>query len=104
VVRCGLAGTIWGAGVSSGCSIVVMETTDITMSHTLGRGKQELSPSLKAESSSLSDSLRMACSDRDPLWAMPPATVSKSAPSVDRLELLGQLVMSSRSLKWMALS
>jgi hypothetical protein len=57
-----------------------MGVVDVSVLHTLGRGESDLSPSLEAESSSLGDSLRMACSDGDPLWVTPPTTVSDSPP------------------------
>jgi hypothetical protein len=60
---------------------------DITMLHALERGEPELSTSLKTESSSLGDSLRMIRSDGDPLWDMPPNIASKSPPSGDGLKL-----------------
>jgi hypothetical protein len=65
-----------------------MGMTDITVLHALGRGKPVLSLSFEAESCSLGDSSRMACSDGDPLWAMPLTTVLESPPSGDRLQLL----------------
>jgi hypothetical protein len=52
----------------------MMGMAEITALHALGTGKMELSPSLKVESSSLGESLRMACSDSDPLQAMPSTT------------------------------
>jgi hypothetical protein len=44
-----------------------MGVAEVTTLHAIGNGKLELSLSLKDESSSLGDSLRMACSDGDPL-------------------------------------
>jgi hypothetical protein len=81
-----------------------MGMTDITVLHALGRGKPELSPSLEAESSSLGNSSRMACSDSDPLWAMPSAIAPELARLGDRLKLSGWLAVNSRSSKWMTLS
>jgi hypothetical protein len=81
-----------------------MGTTNITALHALSIGKLELSPSLEDQSSSLGNSTRMACSAGDPLWAIPPTTAAESHPLVDRLKLSEQLVMNSRSSKWMALS
>jgi hypothetical protein len=81
-----------------------MGTVEITALHALGTGKPELSPSLEAESSSLDDSSRMACSDSGPLWAMPQTTASKSSSLGDRPKLLDWLVANSRSSKWMASS
>jgi hypothetical protein len=78
-----------------------MGIADITMLHALRRGERELSPSLEAESSSLGDSSRMACSDGDPLWAMPPTIALESPPSSDGLKLSERSVLNSRSLKWM---
>jgi hypothetical protein len=49
-----------------------MGLVEVTTLHGVGIGESELSPSLEVESSSLGDSLRMACSDCDPLQAMPP--------------------------------
>jgi hypothetical protein len=54
--------------------------TGIIVLYTLKRGEPKLSPSLKAESSSLGDSSRMACSDGDSLWAMPPNATPELAP------------------------
>jgi hypothetical protein len=51
----------------------------ITILHALGRGEPGLSPSLKAESPSLSNSSRMACNDGDPLQVMPPHSTPKVA-------------------------
>jgi hypothetical protein len=79
-----------------------MGMTNITMLHALERGEPKLSPSLETESSSLGDSSRVACSDGDPLWAMPPTTALESPPSGDGLKLLEWSVMNSRSSKWMA--
>jgi hypothetical protein len=59
---------------------VVRGVTGIIMFHTLRRGELELSPSLESESSSLDDSLRMACSDGDPLLVMPSNPASELAP------------------------
>jgi hypothetical protein len=81
-----------------------MGMTDITVLHALERGKSELSPSLEAESSSLGNSSRMACSDSDPLWAMPSAIAPELARLGDRLKLSGWLAVNSRSSKWMTLS
>jgi hypothetical protein len=64
--------------------VVAMGMVEVTTSHSRGIGKPELSPSLKAESSSLGDSSRMACSDGDPLWAIPTNTTSELFPSVNR--------------------
>jgi hypothetical protein len=72
--------------------------TDITALQALGTGKLELSPSLKVELSSLGDSSRMACSDSDPLRAMPPTEeVGQGFPSVP---LSSRVVLV---LRWMAL-
>jgi hypothetical protein len=51
----------------------------IIVLHSLGRGELELSPSLEAESPSLGDSLRMVCSDGDPLQVTPPHSALKLA-------------------------
>jgi hypothetical protein len=51
----------------------------IIVLHALGRGELDLSPSLKAKLPSLGDSSRMACSDGDPIWVMPPHSVLKFA-------------------------
>jgi hypothetical protein len=80
----------------------MMGAADITVLHTLEIGEPELSPSLKAESSSLGDSSRMVGSDGDQLWAMPPTTAPKSPPFGDGLKLSERSVMNSRSLKWKA--
>jgi hypothetical protein len=52
-----------------------MAMAEVAVLHALGTGKPKLSPSLEAESSSLGDSLRIACSDSDPLLVMPPTTM-----------------------------
>jgi hypothetical protein len=44
-----------------------MGVAKVTTLQTIGIGRPKLSPSLEAESSSLGDSSRMACSDNDPL-------------------------------------
>jgi hypothetical protein len=64
-----------------------MGVVDITMLHTLRRGEPELSPLLEIESSSLGDSLRMACNDGDSLRVMPLITAPESPPSGDRLKI-----------------
>jgi hypothetical protein len=79
----------------------MMGTADITVLHTLRRGEPKLSPSLKTEPSSLGDSSRKACSDGDPLWAMPLTIAPESAPSGDELKLSQWSGMNSRSSKWM---
>jgi hypothetical protein len=81
-----------------------MGMVEITVFHSLRTGKTELSPTLEAESSSLGDSLRMACSDSDPLRAMPLTTSPESSPLGDGLNLLDWSVVNSRSSKWMASS
>jgi hypothetical protein len=58
-----------------------MGMAEVTTLHALGIGKSELSPSFEAESSSLGDSSRMACSDGNPLRAMLPTTAPVSFPS-----------------------
>jgi hypothetical protein len=58
-----------------------MGMAEVTMLHALGKGKLKLSPSLKAKSSSLGDSSRMARSDGDSLWAMLLTMASASSPS-----------------------
>jgi hypothetical protein len=84
--------------------VVAMGMAEVTTLHTLGTGKSELSPSLMAESSTLGDSSRMACSDGDPLHIVPLTTVVESSPSGDRLELSKWPAMNSRSSKRMASS
>jgi hypothetical protein len=69
----------------------------ITTLHALGTGKLELSPTLEAESSSLSDSSRMACIDGDQLWAMPLTTALESSSSGGRHKLSKWSAMNSRS-------
>jgi hypothetical protein len=59
-----------------------MRMAEVTVLHDPGTGKLELFPSLEADSSLLGDSLRMACSDGNPLWDMLPTTTSASSPSV----------------------
>jgi hypothetical protein len=73
---------------------------DVTVLHTLGRGELELSPSLEAESSSLGDSLRMACRlNGDPLRVMLLTTAPESPPSSDGLKLSERSVMNSGPLE-----
>jgi hypothetical protein len=74
VVCCSLIGAVSNIEVSSGGDVTVREVMGIIVLHTLKRGEPELSPSFEAESSSLGDSLRMACSDGDPLRVMPQNT------------------------------
>jgi hypothetical protein len=62
-----------------------MGMTEVTMLHSRGIGKLELSPSLEAETSSLGDSSRMSCSDGNLLWTMPTNTAPESFPSGDIL-------------------
>jgi hypothetical protein len=66
---------VWCTGVSFGRGMVAMGVAEVTTLHIIGIREPELSPSLEVESSSLGNSLRMACNDGDPLWAMPPTTV-----------------------------
>jgi hypothetical protein len=80
----------------------MMGMVDITALHALGRGESELSPSLETKSSLLFDSSRMACSDGDPLWAMPPTVAPESSSLSGRLKLLEQLAMDYGASKWMA--
>jgi hypothetical protein len=82
--------------------MVVMGLVEVTTLHGVGIGESELSPSLEVESSSLGDSLRMACSDCDPLQAMPPTMTLESSPSDNRCKLSRWSTMNSRSLKGMA--
>jgi hypothetical protein len=80
VVCCGPVSAIWNVKVSSGGGVAVRGGVEaIIMLHALTRGELELSPSLEAKSSSLSDSSRMACSDGDPLWVMPSNIVPRLA-------------------------
>jgi hypothetical protein len=81
VVRCGPVSAIWNVKVSSGGGVAVRGggVEAIIMLHAFTRGELELSPSLEAKSSSLSDSSRMACSDGDPLWVMPSNIVPRLA-------------------------
>jgi hypothetical protein len=81
VVYCTLIGAVRNVRVSSVGSVVLRGVMGIIMLHTLRRGEPVLSPSLEAESSSLGDSLRMACNDGDLLWVMPLNPASKLAPS-----------------------
>jgi hypothetical protein len=74
VVCYGLVGVVSNIEVSSGGDVTVREVMGIIVLHTLKRGELELSPSFEAESSSLGDSLRMACGDGDPLRVMPQNT------------------------------
>jgi hypothetical protein len=60
--------------------MVVRGVTGIIVLHTIMRGELELSPSLESKSSSLGNSLRMACSNGDLLWVMPLNPVSELAP------------------------
>jgi hypothetical protein len=81
-----------------------MAMIEVTALHSRGIGKLELSPSLKAESSSLGDSLRMACSDGDPLLAMLMNMVPESFPSGNRPWSSEGSAMNLRPLKRMASS
>jgi hypothetical protein len=83
VVHYGLVAAAWNVGVSFDGGVVVMMVTGIIVLHTLKRGEPKLSPSLKDESSPLSDSSRMECSNNDPLWGMPPNTVLESLPLLE---------------------
>jgi hypothetical protein len=74
-------GVIYNIRVSSIGGVVMRRVRGIIVLHTLRRGEPELSSSLEAESSSLGDSMRMACNDGDLLWVMPPNPTSKLAPS-----------------------
>jgi hypothetical protein len=81
VVHCGLAAAALNAGVTSSGGVGVRVLTGITVLHALRRGELLLSPSLEAESSSLGDSSRMACSDGDSLRVMPPYYASEPTPT-----------------------
>jgi hypothetical protein len=78
-----------------------MGMAEVTTLHALETGKPELSPSFKAESSSLGNSSRMACNNGDPLRAMPLTTAPESSPLGDRFKLLKWSAMNSRSSKQM---
>jgi hypothetical protein len=64
-----------------------MGVAEVTTLHAVRIGKLKLFPSLEVESSSLGDSLRMACNDGNPLRAMPPTTALESSPSSNRRKL-----------------
>jgi hypothetical protein len=77
VVRCCPVGAVWNIEFSSSGGVAVTGVEGIIVLHTLKRGEPELSPSLEDESSSLGNSLRMECSDGDPLRVMPMNTAPK---------------------------
>jgi hypothetical protein len=77
VVCYGLVDVDWNVKVSSGGRLVARGVAGIIILHTLGAGELELSPSLEDESPLLCDSLRMACSDGEPLSVMPPHSALK---------------------------
>jgi hypothetical protein len=79
-----------------GSGVVAIGTGGVTTLHPREMGKPELSPSLEAESSSLVDSSRMACSDGDSLCAIPINMVHKSFPSVEKLRLSKRSMTNSR--------
>jgi hypothetical protein len=81
-----------------------MEMAKATTLHSRGIGKLELSPSLEVKSSSLGNSSRMACSDGDPLWAMPTNMAPKPFPSGNRLWSSDRSTMNLRPSKRMASS
>jgi hypothetical protein len=53
--------------VPSDAGVIAMGTVEVTMLQPREIGKVELPPSLEVKLSSPADSLRMACSDGDPL-------------------------------------
>jgi hypothetical protein len=64
----------------------MMGMVEVTIMHSQSTGKLELSPSLEAELSLLTNSSRMACSDGDPLWTIPMKIAPESSfPLGDRL-------------------
>jgi hypothetical protein len=79
-----------------------MGMVEVTMLNSRGIGKLELFPSLEVESTSLADSSRMACSDGDPLWAMPTNRAPESFPLGNRLWSSEGSVMNMRPLKRIA--
>jgi hypothetical protein len=79
VVHCGPISVVWNIKVSSDGGVVARGVAGIIILHVLRRGESELSPSLKAESPSLGNFSRMACSDGDPLRVMPPHSALKLA-------------------------
>jgi hypothetical protein len=79
-----------------------MGMAEVTTLHSQGIGKPVLSPSLKAESSSLGDSSMMACSGGDPLQTMPTNMVLELFPSGNRPWLWKWSMMNLRSSKQMA--
>jgi hypothetical protein len=91
VVCCGLVGAVWNVGVSSIDGVVVRGVIGIIVLHTLKRGEPELSPSLKAESSSLGYSSRTVCNDGDLLWVMPMNPASKLAPSMWPIQVVKEV-------------
>jgi hypothetical protein len=66
-VHSGTVGIVRGTEARSGGSVVALGTTGVTALQPQDMGKPELPPSLKVESSSLVNSLRMACSYGDPM-------------------------------------
>jgi hypothetical protein len=81
-----------------------MGMAEATTLHSQEIGKLELPPSLEAKSSSLGDSSKMACSDGNPLRAMPTNMVLESLPLGNRLWSSDGLVMNLRPSKQMASS
>jgi hypothetical protein len=91
-------------GVSSGGGVVAMGMAEVTTLHSRGIGKPELSPSLKAESSLLGDFSWMACSDGDPLRAMPMNMTPEPFPLRNRPWSSERLAMNLRPSKRMVSS
>jgi hypothetical protein len=60
-------GIVRGTRVPSGSGVVVMETVEVTTLHPRKMGKLELPPLLEAVSPLSVGSLRIVCSDGDPL-------------------------------------
>jgi hypothetical protein len=66
-VHSGTIAMVRGIRVPSGGVVIVMGTDRVTMLHPQEMGKLELPPPLEAMSPSLADSLRIVCSDGNPL-------------------------------------
>jgi hypothetical protein len=66
-VHSGTIGMVRGAGVPSGCGVVMMGTVGVTTLHPREMGKSDLPPPTEAVSPSSVDSSRMICRGGNPL-------------------------------------
>jgi hypothetical protein len=67
VVHSGTVRMVRGVGVPSDGGVLVMGMIGVTTLHPRGMGKPELPPPQEVVLSSSADSLRIVCSDDDPL-------------------------------------